>query len=300
MDRIESTLENPIRFLKRVVTSDGEEYLRFLFENPIEPNTWLIKDGSILDCIRILAWNDDRGILLDPKTNEREYELTFDQYVHEEFLNQIRISQILIFEKSKLNGFDQDLKLYTSLLYDLIDLHNTVDKSFELEFEDELNYAIDQIIKYALRKFKRIYPDIPAYRLAKKHFTRDRNSNITGFKLKAQRRNFPRPAFVQRLLDQSFVTRTKTKYITQFLQGQIPDKKINWHKEPHELKYFIDCLCNTDILESMPAQQWKYLTQIFTCQETELQKGWHRNHKLKNPSKKQSIDELCGMLLPQI
>lgn len=300
MDPFESTIEDPLYFFKSFLNYDAYSHLRKNFESKDPGNDHIYNQEK--DTAINFSYSDLEevvGYFEDGYAIPNEIEWTFDEYIHEEFLNQIRLSDSHILGKSKSNGYDQDLKLYDLLLRDLTDLQKGIDQNLELQFKDELTNGIRQILNHTLRKFNRIYPDIPAYKLAKKYFTGNRNSNFTGFKLKRQARNASIEYFIESLFQHSFVAKIPTKYIKQFLEGQIPEKKINWIKDPHELKYFIEKLNKADILESRPGQPWKYLTEVFTCQGENLSKDWQRNHNLKDSVKKQAIDDRCSMLLPQ-
>ena len=301
MNYFVSNLDDPLGFFKSCLIYDSYGFLLEKFRSYDPDNDHIYNPND--DTVIYYSYSDlEEGIgyFEDGHAIPNEIVLTFDQYINKEFLDQVHLSQSLIFEKSKSNGYDQDLKLYNRLLTDLTNLQKGIDKSFDLNFKDELTSGIHQILKYTLKLFSRTYPNIPANRLAKTYFTGDRNSNITGFKLKYQDRRFPIDVFIERLFLHTFVTKTSPRYIKQFLQGEVPDEKINWNKDQHELKFFIDKLYDSAILESKPSQQWRYITQIFTWQGEELPKNWHRNHnKLKNQEKRQAIIDLCSMLLPR-
>lgn len=300
MKRIESSFEEPLLFLKRVIQPDGEEYLRYLFENPTESNCWFNQETGNLDCIRILPWNDNRGFLLDGETNEREFELSFQEFVQQEFEMQILSSKNLINKQSKTNGKDQDAKLYSIILLDCLEIQKAVDSDIDFVFYHLVYQYIRQILTYVFRKFENRFPNTIEIKRVNNYYNKKKESNLTGYKLKPQQRNSHLIDFFSYLRDHGFVTK-KTRYtsIYEFFQGKIPKKKIDWNKDLHELKNFIDKICTNEILDKKPGQRWKHLNNVFTFHGDELPNNWHRNNnKLKDSAKKSAIDDLSNMLRP--
>lgn len=302
MNRIESSLEEPLLFLRRVIQLDGEEYLRFLFENPYEFNCWYNQETENLDCIRILPWNDARGYLLDEGTNEREYELTFSEFVKEELDRQNEITKRLIYNQIKQNGKGQNEDLYSVLLIECLEAQKYIDSNLELNFKEDLNKLISSILTYVYSKFEKRFPKTSEIQRVKKYYRTRRDSNTTGYKLKAEVKVGRRfKDFIEYLYRHQIVSKlTNEESIRQFFNGDIPKSKIDFQKDPHELWYFIDNICNDEILENKPGQKWKYLDQIFTCKGVDLKKDWCRNNnKLKNQDKRQPLYDLTLMLWPR-
>ncbi len=302
MNRVESSFDYPLSFLKRVAEPDGEEYLRFIFENPDEDNCWFNHVTGKLDCIKILPRNDKRGTLLDEETNEREFELSFSEFVEEELEKQIEISKNLIFEQSKQNGQDKDAKLYNIVLLDCLKMQKGIDSSTDHQFTENITRSISKILTYVYNKFESRYPKTREIKSIFSYFQKRKVTNITGFKLKFQKRNASLTEFIGYLKKHRFITgNTSASSVLEFFKGKIPRNKINWNKDLHELKYFIDSICYDDILDKKPKQRWKHLHEVFTCHGEALPKDWQRNNnKLKNPHKKQAIDVLADLLRPSL
>lgn len=302
MNRIESTLEEPLLFLKRVIQLDGEEYLRFLFENPSAANCWYNQETGYLNCIKILPWNDARGHLLDKETNEREYELIFPEFVKEEFDHQNEITKRLIYNQIKQNGKGQNEDLYSVILIECLEAQKYVDSKLDLNFKEYLNDFIRNILTYVYTKFEKRFPKTSEIQHVKKYYRTRNDSNTTGYKLKAEvkvGRQFK--DFIEYLYRHEIVSKsTNEESIRQFFYCEIPKCKIDFQKDPHELWYFIKNICNDKILENMPGQKWKYLDQIFTCKGVDLKKDWCRNNnKLKDQEKRQPLFDLTLMLKPR-
>lgn len=300
-ERFISTDNDPLKFFKAYLKSDGEEYLKKRFESYDEPYDGVYDPEKKQICHqKCLQEGFQRGALLDEETNCYEYYIDFDEYVRDELTQQAKNSESCIQEKRKTNGDDQDLKLYKMILNECVDIHKEIIARTKLNFRIELGFLIHALYKKALELFEREHPNIPSSILAKRYFQKQKDPNITGFKLQSLIWYSKSREFYKSLIDQRYITTRDIKSFDKFFRGEIPKPKINWRKDPHELKYFIDCICNDSILEKMPKQQWIYLDEIFTCNGAELPLNWHRNrNKLKDEEKKKTIDRLTNMLLPR-
>lgn len=300
MNPFESTIESPLRFLSSYLQYEGESYLHKQFVSADEVDFRFIPQRDAIYVQKRLLPGIVRGELLDEETNTREFYLTFPEFVQEEFEHQYILSHNLIHEQSKLNGKDQDAKLYSMILIDCLEMQKVVDSNEHLQFSKILNDCISRILTYAHRKFEQRYPNSAEIRRVKSYYEKKKESNITGFKLKTQTRNGTLLEFIGYLRRHSFVTAKATPAaILQFFQGKIPRSKIDWAKDLHELKYFIDLICNDEILDKKPRQQWKYLDKVFSCKGQDLSKNWHRNNnKLKNNQKRIALEALATMLRP--
>jgi len=290
----ESTIESPLRFLSSYLKHHGEGYIRKQYELSNEPDFCFDCTKGVIIVQKILPRNDLRGELLDDETNTREYELSWPEYVHDEFQRQIEISKRLIIEQSRQNGKDQDAKLYSKILIDCLEVQKYLDSTLEINFDTELNNFIRQILTYAYKKFNKYYSNIPEIKRVKSYYKDQNRLNVTGFKLKKQIDSSNIKAFLERLYSNKFISKdTPQISITQFLKGRIPTLPIDWKKDPHELKFFIDRLCNVEVLEKKPKQKWKHLIKVFILDGNELDSNWHRNHnKLKNRDKRLEIVRL--------
>jgi len=213
----------------------------------------------------------------------------------------LKITKGLIYQKSKSNGDDQDLKLYIHILLNCLDFQISIDKTPELNFRPDLNNFISRILTYAYNKFEKYYPKTPQIQRVRRYCKTRTDSNCTGFKLKPQPRNAPIKDIVERMFTKEFVTgHTKKDSINQFFKGETPKPRIDWNKGLHELKFFIDEIYNDKILEKKKKQQWTRMQDIFTCHGEELKKGWNRNHnKFKSPEKRHEVTEITALLLPR-
>jgi hypothetical protein len=300
MNPFESTIESPLRFLSSYLKHHGEGYIRKQFELSKEHDFCYDETKGVIIVQKILPRNDLRGELLDEETNIREYELSWSEFVYDEFKRQLEISKRLINEQSKHNGKDQDAKLYSKILIDCLEVQKYLDSTLEINFETELNNFIRQIITYAFKKFNKYYSNIPEIKRVKSYYKDQNRLNVTGFKLKNQIDSSNIKAFLERLYSNKFVSKdTPQISIIQFLKGSIPPIPIDWIKDPHELKFFIDRLCYDIILEKKPKQKWKHLNKVFILDGNELDPNWHRNHnKLKNKDKRLEIVRLILRLYP--
>lgn len=303
MEPFESTIESPLRFLFSYLKCEGESYLHRQFVSADEIDFNYIPARDVIYVQKILPRNTTRGEILEEKTNTCEYELTFSEFVQQEFDQQLKITKGLIYQKSTQNGDDQDKKLYKHILLNCLDFQISIDKSPELNFRPELNKFISQFLKYAYSKFEKYYPKTLEIQRVKRYYERRSDSNYTGFKLKPPPRNAPLKDTVELMFIKEFVTKhTKSESIHQFFNGEIPkpEKRIDWNKDLHELKFFIDQIYNDDILEKKKKQQWKYIKDVFTCNGEDLEEDWHRNHnKLKDVKKRQGVSKITAMLLPK-
>lgn len=171
-------------------------------------------------------------------------------------------------------------------------------KLIRIEWKDDIVWTnlFGKILedKTATKNFEEAYQNS-----INRNVSKQDDSNITGFKLKAQFSNKHMGDFYQQLITNGFIlTLIDIKLFNSFFRGEIPERKINWRKDLHELKYFIDCICNDEILEKKPGQQWKYIDKIFTHDRKKLPENWQRNHnKLKDNKKKDIINLITDMLL---
>jgi len=300
MNPFESTIESPLRFLSSYLKHNGEIYLRKQFELSNEPDFCYEGTKGVIIVQKILPRNDLRGELLDTETNTREYELSWPEYVREEFQRQFEKSKRLIIDQSKHNGKDQDAKLYSRILIDCLEAQKHADSLPKLNFQAELNNYIQQILSCAKIHFEKYYPDTIELKRVNKYYEKGEKINITGFRLRSEFLNSYRNYFLERIYSHEFVSKdTSAISIMQFFYGRIPDNPINWIKDLHELKFFIDSLCTERYLQEMPKQQWKHLRMVFIHDGNELDLNWHRNHnKLKDGEKKVEIIRLIRTLYP--
>lgn len=296
MNPFESTIESPLRFLNSYLKHYGEGYLRKQYELSNEPDFCYDPAKEVIIVQKILPRNNLRGELLNEETNTREYELSWTEYVHDEFKRQFEISKRLIIEQSRKNGKDQDAKLYSTILIDCLETQKEIDSLPKLNFQADLNNFIQQILTFTFRKFNRYYPGITEIKRVDKYYKNRKEINLTGFRVHLQTADFE--DFLKSLYSNNFVAKdTPTLSVQQFLTGKIPSVRINWMKDPHELKFFIDCLCNEKYLRKMPKQQWKHLRKVFIHDGDELEENWHRNHnKLKDIHKRIDIINLVSLL----
>lgn len=303
MDPFKSTTESPLRFLTAYLYNDGESYLQKQFESSALPGFTYIPERDINYVIKILPHGDNRGELLDEETNEREFELSFPEFVREVFIEQLKITKGLIYQQSKQNTDGHDLKLYKHILIDCLYIQKSIDNIPELNFKSELSKFNSSILSDAYNKFERYHPKTPEYQHVKQYFRKKTDSNCTGFKLNPPPRNASLKDIFERMMAKEFVAKGKMTEVSlhQFFNGEIPKSKINWEKDLYELKYFIDVIIDGGILLKNPGQQWKYMKDIFTCQGEVLEKDWNKNHnKLKSPEKRQAIENLASMLRSRI
>lgn len=301
MAPFKSTIESPLQFLFSYLKWEGESYLQRQFVRADEIDFKYIPDRDVIYVQKILPRNKTRGEILDVDTNTCEYELTFPEFVQEEFERQLKITKGLISQQSKKNGDDKDLKLYNYILLNCLEIQISIDKTPELNFQPELNNFIDRILAYANYKFEKYYPQTPAYQRVKRYYKTRVDANYTGFKLKPPPRNAPLKVIVDRMFTKKFVTKhTKKESILQFFNGETPKLRIDWNKGLHELKFFIDEIYNDEILEKKKKQQWIHMQEIFICNGEELKDNWHKIHnKLKSPEKRQEVTEITALLLPR-
>jgi hypothetical protein len=301
MALLQSTNESPLLFLHSYLLNDGVTILRQRFTSHDTPDYFYSLERDVIVVQGILPRNDQRGELLDEKMNLREYTITFKEYVADEFKQQLKESKRFIREQSNKNTVDQNENLYKSLLVTCLNTQKRVDVTIDIRFSTEIDKYISGILTYIWKKFNAHFPAIPEIKIVRKYFKSRGKSNITGFKLKVQQRNGSVDDFYEYLKDRRFISsRTKKKYLKQFLNGQIPDKKINWIKAPHELVYFITQLREHPILHTPPKQPWKYLDLIFNNDGENLPQDWHRNHnKLKSQVKKNQITHAIHIIKPR-
>ena len=302
MEPFISTIELPLKFLFSYIKYEGESYLHRQFVRADEIDFNYIPERDVIYVQKILPRNDTRGELLDEDTNTREYELSFPEFVQEAFEEQLKITKGLIYQKSKSNGDDQDLKLYIHILLNCLDFQISIDKTPELNFRPDLNNFISKVLTYVYNKFERDHSKTPEIQRVKRYYKTRTDSNCTGFKLKPPPRNAPLKDIIDRLYKNEFITKSKNSdSLNQFFNGEMPKHRIDWNKELHELKYFIDVIIEGKILLNKPGQQWKNMQNIFTCQGEELKRGWYKKHnKLKSPEKRLAIEEIASMLSPHI
>lgn len=300
MNPFESTIDYPILFFKAYLKSDGLTYLQNKFLTANEPDFCYNPSKDAIYVQKMFPPGNLRGELLDEEFNTRDFYLTFPEFVQEEFEQQYIKSYNLILEKSKLNGQDQDNKLYRMILIDCLEMQKAVDSNPNQQFTKIINGYISRIITYVYQKFEKRYSDSLEIRRVKSYYLKRKEYNVTGFKLKTQTRNETLPEFIGYLRRHHFVTvKTKPAAILQFFQGEVPRSKIDWAKDLHELKYFIDLIYTDEILDKKQKQQWKYLDKVFTCQGQDLSGNWHRNNnKLKNNQKRKALEALVTMLRP--
>ena len=292
-----STIDDPLKFFKAYLKSGGEDYLKLRFESYKERDGEHDKEKGLIYIQKCLPPGIQRGELLDEETNCREYNLTFDEYFREELTRQAKLTSALIQEKRRTNGDDQDLKLYKTVLNECVDIHKEIMARVKLNFGIELGFLIHALYKMAFDLFEKDHPKIPASIFAKRYFQKQKDPNITGFKLKPHIWFLRRKDFYDGLIKYSYIANRDVKSLDEFFRGEKPVAKINWIKKLNELKYFINRICNKEILEKVPGQQWKYLGEIFTCNGEELPLDWNRKRNyLKDKKKKTSIDRLTNML----
>ena len=298
--RFVSTLDDPLKFFKAYLRLGGEAYMHEMFTSYKEPDGEY-DEGKDLICIqKCLPAGIHRGALLDEETKCREYFLSFPDYVNEEFSNQARTSDKLIRDRHTTNGDGQDLKLYKKILIDCVDIHKEIHSSIKLNFLLQLSFLMNALYNAAVELFERYHSKTSESIIARKYFQNIEDTNISGFKLKGQVRCHTLRDFYDRLIEREIIKNNDIQSFDEFLRGEIPKRKINWLKAPHELKFFIDQLCDITILEEVPGQRWKYLDQIFICQGNELSPLWYKHHnKLKDKGKIALMIDITHMLLPK-
>ncbi|MDP2891491.1 MAG: hypothetical protein Q8P34_21310 [Bacteroidota bacterium] len=302
MNPFESTIESPLQFLFAYIKYEGESYLHKQFVSAKEIDFRYNPEGDVIYVQKILPRHQTKGEVLDEEKNICEYELTFVEFVQNEFECQYKISKRLIDDRSGLNGDDQDKKLYKQILVNCLEAQKYIDSLPDLNFITEINQFIRRTLSHVYRKFDIYHSKLPEIKLVKNYYLAKSNSNITGFRLKGEVRSTRQfRIFVDYLFRKQFVTtKTNTVSIEIFLKGGFPKSKIDWCKDLHELKFFIDEMLNAKILEKNPGQPWKYFDQIFTKNGVQLPINWQKNHnKLKDPSKRQAIIDLCSILVPR-
>tara|TARA_R110002050_G_scaffold167468_1_gene298239 strand:+ start:1174 stop:2046 length:873 start_codon:yes stop_codon:yes gene_type:complete len=288
MASFESTIDNPLGFLKYYLAKNGEFYLREKFESFSQYDYYYNKED---DCIHSI----------DLETNKIQYVVSFPEFVKSEFRKELRIAKNFIFQKSRLNGKDQDAKLYALILIDCLEMQRYVDAAESLNFRDEINQFVRSSLTYVFRKFERFYPRTPELKRVKEYFQKRGNSNVTGFKLLSQVRNSPLRDIFSRMQDEGFISRrSRFASFEEFFKGEKPRFTLSWEKKPHELWYFIDRLTKSGTLENPPGQKWRHMNSIFTYQGNKLPDNWPRNNnKLQNQAKKEAIDRIIRMFQPR-
>ncbi|WP_346855389.1 hypothetical protein [uncultured Draconibacterium sp.] len=302
MPLLQSTLESPLLFLHHYLRHNGTIILKQRFVSSKAPNYHYNEEQNVIVAQAILPRTDQRGELLDPETNTREYTITFKEYVAEEFRKQLSISKNLIRDKRRKNDLKQNLEYYREIINECYEFQRWVDAAFDLRFRKDIQYYITGIGNYSWKIFSKKYPAIPEIRQVKRYLDISSKAKETGFRLEIQQRNGSIDEFIEYLKDRKFISpRTKKKYLIQFFNGRIPDHKINWIKAPHELVFFIRELCHPSILHTPPKQPWKDLDLIFKNDGENLPENWHRNHnKLKNDVKKAQILRAIHLIRPRI
>ncbi len=288
MTLFESTMEKPLFFLQCYLAKDGESYLRDEFQSYLEYDYFYDSESGCIHDVDL-----DTGKLIGV--------ITFPEFVRFRFKRELENTKGFIYEKSKLNGKDQDAKLYAALLLDCLNIRTYADSNEELIFREEINQYISQVLTYIYLKFERFYPKTPEFKRVKEYFEKRDNSNVTGFKLLTQVRNSPLRDIFSRMQDEKFISRrSRFASFEEFFKGEKPRFTLNWEKELRELWYFIHRLTKSGTLENPPAQKWKHMNSIFTYMGEELPKNWHRNHnKLQGQAKKEAIDRIIRMFQPR-
>lgn len=128
---------------------------------------------------------------------------------------------------------------------------------------------------------------------------KEHNYNTTRFKLKNVS---PRviSIFYDNMIQKRLIdSNTHEIQIEKFLNGETPDKKINWIREERHLKYFIEKYCDkkANRTEVYNGQPYKYCLSIFKINGEELSKDWNRNfNKLKNRDDIDTIKRVLSFL----
>lgn len=301
MEEFESTIESPMLFFISFIKLSGVEYLHKQFVYPEANYMFYCAERDVIEVEEHFPWGYSRGKLIDEETNKYAYDLTFPEFVKFEFDRQFEITKGLINRRSIQNGDDQDLKLYKRLLLFCIKFHKIIDSSPELEFKNDLIRFTKKLFVFSYKKFESFHPKTDLCKRLLAYHKNQRNTNITGFKLKAQIRNAPLRETIELMFNNDIVTRkTKRESLEQFFDGEIPKGKIDWYIHPNEIYYFIDKISDSEILDRKPGHKWKSLDQMFTNDGVELPANWYRNcNKLKDNGKKGKIDELVLMLSPR-
>lgn len=300
MNPFESTIEDPLRFLKEFINGDGYSYISELFEISNDPEFKYDSERNVIIAQGILPRGDIRGELLDDETNTREYEITFPEYVSNEFDRQFDITKILINNLFHSNSDEQNRKRYRMILIDCLKQQKIADSNPDLPFKHDINRYLLRVLNYSIRKFNPYYSGLSELTQVNRYYQKQK-SNLTGFKLKIQLRNGTVDEFIDFMKDQGFIDRrTHNKSVKEFLDGNIPHTKINWIRDLHELVGFINILYDDSILVKKPGQRWKYLYEIFVWKGIELEFGWNRNHNyLKSEEKIRRIQEAIDFLRPR-
>jgi len=284
MNPFKSTIDNPLYFLKCYLNIDGESFLRDEFQAYSNHDYYYEPQD---DCIHEI----------DLETNKLIGIVSFTEYVKFRIETELKITKEFIYEKNRLNGKDQDAKLYATILLDCLAIQKYVDSKKELNFKEDINQFISQLLTIIYKKFERFHPKSSEIKQVKDYYKKKKNSNITGYKLKVVARNATIREIYDRMIeDQFFSKRFRFESFQQFFRGEFPKYQIDWTKELHELWYFIDQLSNSDSLEKPPGQKWKYIRSIFTHRGDKLPERWERNHnKLHDQSKRDAIDRIINM-----
>jgi len=300
MNPFESTIDNPLRFLKAFFRFDGYSFLEKQFVNSDDPDFKYDNKLKVIIAQGILPREDQRGELLDEETNTREYEITFPEYVSNEFVKQFDITKKLIGNQSRHNSDGQDRKLYRMILIDCLELQKIADSDPNLPFKNDVNKYISSVLTYVYRKFNQYHSGIRELVGVMNYYNKQK-SNLTGFKLRTQPRNGSVVEFIIFLKMHGFIHRRTAKTsVIEFLDGKIPNTKINWIRDLHELVGFIKMLCDKSILEKKPGHPWKYLDKVFVRNSERLPENWNRNHNyLKNKEKIRRIERAINILRPR-
>ena len=302
MNPFESTINDPIHFIKSCISADWEKYFVYRYKNPLGMGEGFDAKRGIRFVQKSFPYTFDGGELLDEKNNIRQIDVDFEDFVIDEINLQIKITCNLIEKKNRNEGDDVKKGIYRHLVIDCIDLQRHLDLIMDHPLENGITHYLKSVLIFLEKLFARYYPKLTELNSAKRYYNKRVDLNLTGFKLKQQVRVSTMRTFIEVIYNEKFVTKgTRSLSILQFFKGMIPTTQINWDKDLHELKFFIDCLYDDNVLEKKPLQQWKHLRRVFICKGYELNETWHRDHnKLKGKEKREAIISLVNMLHPKI
>lgn len=160
MTSFDSTPKEPIKFFETCFFGSGLSSLKAKFEGNLFLEGYYNKERDVMLVQRYLPLGDERGELLEAETNLREIELSFEDFLVEEFPRQVIVSKRLIREYYRGDKGVAAMFFDTTLL-SLYRMLLNKDERESSRILDLLEKSVVSVLNYTYRLFGDIFPESP-------------------------------------------------------------------------------------------------------------------------------------------